>query len=57
MQVIARMLGQPAFDGRRLVRAQIVEHEMDVQVRRDLGLDRLQELAKLARGAADDTAR
>src|SRR5712664_4356742 len=46
MQMIARMLGEPALHGRRLVRAVVVQDEMHVKIGRDFGVDRVEELAE-----------
>lgn len=46
MQMIAWMLDQPALDRRRLVRAVVIEDEVDVEVRGDLRIDRIQKLAE-----------
>src|SRR3954465_8000696 len=45
----AGMRGEPAPDRRGLVRAAVVEHEMDVEVGRDFAVERDQELLELDR--------
>ena len=58
VQMEARALGQPAPDHRRLVRAVVVEDEVDVEVRGHVRLDRVEELAELDRcDGGDDTRR
>jgi hypothetical protein len=52
VQLKARVGGQPALDLRRLVRRAVVEHQVDVQVRPHLAIDRLQELLELDRAVA-----
>ena len=57
----ARMPRQPAVDQRRLVRAGAVDDEMNVELRRDRGIDRVEEGAERARPVplvelADDLA-
>ena len=44
MHVIARVAGEPGFDGRRLVGGVIVEHQMDVEIGRHRLLDRARKL-------------
>ena len=61
VEVIARVAGEPGFDGRRFVGSVIVEHQMDVEIGRHGLLDRGQELAEFDRAvtlvaAADDMA-
>jgi hypothetical protein len=50
VQLKARVLQQPALDRRRLVRAQVVEHEVNVELLGHLMVDAVEE-------AADSTAR
>ena len=62
MKVIARVAGEPGFDGRRFVGSVIVEHQVDVEIGRHGLFDRGQELSKFDRtmalvAAADDLAR
>src|SRR6516162_7294510 len=61
VQVIARVVGEPSFDGRRLVGGVIVEHQMDVEIGRHGLLDLREEVAEFDRAvtlvtAADDPA-
>jgi hypothetical protein len=61
VEVIARVAGEPCFDGRGLVGGVIVEHKMDVEVGRHGLLDLGQELAEFDRAvtlvaAGDDVA-
>src|SRR5260370_40659296 len=58
----ARSLAQPSPDEWRLVGGVVVDDEVDVEVRRDRGINGVEELAKLhgpmsAMTAADDGAR
>ena len=48
VQMISRMLGEPALDRRRRVCAGVVEHPMDGEFRRDLGIDRIQKVPEFA---------
>jgi len=48
----ARVREQPLADPRRLVRRAVVEHDVDVEVGRDLPVDRLQEALELDRAMA-----
>ena len=52
MEMIPRVLRQPALDGRRLVRAVVVEDEMNLQIGRHLAIDRGEKLAELASSMA-----
>ena len=61
MQVIARVAGEPSFDGRRLVSGVIVEHQMNVEIGRHGLLDLREEVAEFDRtvtliAAANDPA-
>src|SRR4051794_32655069 len=48
----ARVREQPALDRRRLVRGAVVEHEVNVELGGNFGVDALQELLKLDRAMA-----
>ena len=52
VQVEPGMAQQPTLDKRRLVRAVIVEDQMDLEVAWNLGIDAIQELAKLNRAVS-----
>ena len=61
MQVEARPLGQPVSDQFNLVGAVVVQDEVDVEFRRDVLLDCVEEAAELdgavaAMGLADDVS-
>ena len=47
VQMEPRTLGEPAADERGLVRAVVVQNQVDVEVCRHGGVDRVQELAEL----------
>ena len=49
MEVKALVGLEPTFDRRRLMGRVVVENEVDVQVRGDGGLDRIQEAPEFAR--------
>src|SRR5471032_2020118 len=50
MDMKTRMTSEPGANGRRFVSAVVVHHQMHLQLRRDVGFDRTQELQEL--GAA-----
>ena len=61
VEVVARVAGEPRFDGWRFVGGVIVEHQMDVEIGRHGLLDLRQEVAEFDRAvplvaAADDPA-
>jgi hypothetical protein len=43
------MPDEPALNGRRLVRAEVIEHHVDVEVPRHRRIDRIEELLELDR--------
>lgn len=48
VNVKPRMTGEPGLDGRCLVRAIVVHHQMNVQIGGDVGFDGAQEFQKFA---------
>ena len=52
VEVVARVAGEPGFDGRRFVGGVVVEHQMDVEIGRHGLLDLRQEFAEFDRAVA-----
>ena len=52
MQMVARPPGKPVVDELSLVAGGVVEDDMDIQLRRDIGVDVVEEAAKFDRAVA-----